>query len=170
MKVKAILQTRLIVGAAVGVILLTLLAVSQSSSALAQDKSKPSGQDDKKMSMECPMITGLEGIKLTADSPPLLLANADELQLTEEQQQKLKMIALEAQRKAAEVLTADQRSRLGESSGKAISMMEIAMMRAKKSGGDASEMMCPMCKEKMDGMKEMMMKKRKESNRPSDKQ
>lgn len=96
-----------------------------------------------------------------------MLANADELQLTEEQQQKLKAIAKEAQRKAAEVLTADQRSKLGESSGTAMPMMEIAMMRAKKSGGDASEMMCPMCMEKMDGMKGMMMKKMKESNRPS---
>ena len=167
MKVDATLQLRLIVGATVGVTLLSLLAISQSSSALAQDKSN-SGQADKKMSMECPMMTGLEGIKLTADSPPLLMANARELQLTDEQQQKLKMIAKEAQRKAGEVLTGDQRSKLGEASGKAMSMMEIAMMRAKKSGGAASEMMCPMCKEKMDGMKGMMMKKMKESNRPSD--
>lgn len=171
MNTKTTFRSRLSVGAGVGVILLALIAASPQSPAQAKDDSKASGQNDKKMSMECPMMTGLKGIKLTADSPPLLMARAEELKLTDEQQQKLKAIAQEAQRQATEVLTADQRSMIGKSSGKAMSMMEIAMMRSKKMDEGESDMMCPMCKQKMEGMmKGKMMKKMKEPSRSSDTQ
>ncbi|WP_345327537.1 hypothetical protein [Novipirellula rosea] len=170
MNTKTTFRSRLSVGAGVGIVLVALLAVSRQSPVQAQDDSKASGQNDK-MSMECPMMTGLKGIKLTADSPPLLMARAEELELTDEQQQKLKAIAQEAQRQATEVLTADQRSMIGESSGKAMSMMEIAMMRSKKMDGGESDMMCPMCKQKMEGMmKGKMMKKMKQPSRSSDTQ
>ena len=109
----------------------------------------------------CPMMVGLQGIKLTADSPPLLMARADELKLTEEQKQELKSIAEEAQRKATKLLTADQKSMIGKSPGKAMSMMEIAMMRSKGMKGEKSGDMCPMCMEKMEGMKKKMMMKGK---------
>lgn len=163
MNTKTTFRSRLRVGAGVGLVLLALLAVSRPSPAQAQVDSKASSQDGK-MSMECPMMTGLKGIKLTADSPPLLMARAEELKLTDEQQQKLKAIAQEAQRQATEVLTADQRSMIGESSGKPMSMMEIAMMRSKKMDDGESGKMCPMCKQKMEGM----MKKMQESNRSAD--
>ncbi len=171
MKNKRIFRSQVSVGAGVGAILFGLLAFSLQAPVEAQDDSPADSHNDKKMSMECPMMSGLEGIKLTADSPPLLMAGADELNLTGEQQQKLKAIAQEAQRKATEVLTEDQRSMLGELSGKAMSMMEIAMMRSTKMGDGDSDMMCPMCKKKMDGMmKGKMMKKMKESNRSPDTQ
>lgn len=161
---------RFLLGVGVGTILLSLLTVSPHSLALAQDDAKTNERSDKKMPMECPMMTGLKGIKLTADSPPLLMARAEELKLTDEQLQKLKAIAQNAQRQATDVLTTDQRSMLGDSSGKAMTMMEIAMMRSQKVGDGESDMMCPMCKQKMEGMKKTMMKKMKESNHPADKQ
>ncbi|QDT02959.1 hypothetical protein K227x_13380 [Rubripirellula lacrimiformis] len=169
MKTGSTFQFRLGVG--VGVTLLSLLAFSYQVPAGAQENSKASGENGKKMSMECPMITGLKGIKLTADSPPLLMARAEELNLTDEQQQQLKAIAQQAQRQATEVLTADQRSMLGETPGKAMPMMEIAMMRSMKMGEAESDMMCPMCKKKMEGMmKGKMMKNMKEPSRSSDTQ
>lgn len=167
MKNKTLFRSRFSLGASVAVILLTVVAVSLQSPVLAQDKAKTSGHSDKKISMECPMMTGLEGIKLTTDSPPLLMARADELQLTDEQKQKLKAIAQQAQRQAAEVLTPEQRSMLGESDGKAMSMMEIAMMRSQKMHEGGSDMMCPMCKKKM---KEKMMQEKMEPSRSSDTQ
>ena len=109
----------------------------------------------------CPMMAGLNGIRLTSDSPPLLMARADELKLTEKQKQELKSIAEEAQRKAAKILTAEQQSILGESTNEAMSMMEIAMMRSKDMRNESG--MCPMCKRKMEGMRKMKMMKGKKS-------
>ena len=144
----------LITGA--GVILALLITISLQSlpGALAQDSSQTTNDIDKKtesMPM-CPMMAGMKGIKLTADSPPLLMARADELQLTDVQKQELKSIAEEAQRKATKVLTKQQQSMLGESPGKVMSMMEVAMMRFKDMNDDKSDGMCPMCKKKMDEM------------------
>ena len=102
------------------------------------------------------MMAGMKGIKLTAASPPLLLARADELKLTDDQKQELKSIAEEAQRKATMALTTQQQSMLGESPDKAMSMMDVVMMRSKQMKDDKSDGMCPMCKKKMKGMKKMM--------------
>ncbi len=144
-----------------GVILALLLTVSPQSltSAFAQDASQTTNDIDKNSESEpmCPMMAGMKGIKLTADSPPLLMARADELKLTDEQKQKLKSIAEEAQRKSTKVLTAQQQSMLGESPGKAMSMMEVAMMRSKGMKDDKSDGMCPMCQKKMAEMKKIKM-------------
>lgn len=148
--------------AAAGTLLASLFVLMSQPVALAQDASQPEQQNDKKSAMmsKCPMMDGLKGIKLVAESPPLLIARAEELKLTEEQKRKLASIAEEAQRNAAAVLTEKQREILGDSAGKSMSMMEIAMMRAEKSRSDSSEGMCPMCQQKMDKMKEKMKKKR----------
>lgn len=140
--------------AGAGVILASLLATSFQSIAFAQDSLQTTNGIDKKTDSKpmCPMMAGMKGLKLTADSPPLLLARAGELKLTDEQKQELKSIAEEAQRKATMVLTAEQQSMLGESPAKAMSMMEVAMMRSKDMRGDKSDGMCPMCKKKMEGM------------------
>lgn len=141
-----------IVGA--GVIFAMAFAISLNSLTFAQESSEAKAKSNKRTESEsmCPMMAGLKAIKLTAGSPPLLIARADELKLTKQQKQELKSIAEEAQRKAAKVLTAEQKSMLGESPEKAMTMMEIVMMRTKnlrdvKSGG-----MCPMCMKKMEGM------------------
>ena len=136
------------------------------------------------MSMSCPMKAGLEGIKLHADAPPLLMARVEELNLTESQQTQLAAIGMEAREKAQRILTNQQREQIGDST-EPMSMMEVAMMRVKKMDEDSSKKMCPMCmkmmKEKMDGkmdgkmdemkskMKEKMKKKMNESDGASDK-
>ncbi|QEG41248.1 hypothetical protein [Roseimaritima ulvae] len=153
--------------AGAGVVFAALLALSLQSLAFAQESTQETndrGNETESKPM-CPMMAGLKGIKLTADSPPLLMAQADELKLTEEQKQELKSIAEEAQRKAADVLTADQKSMIGKSPDRAMSMMEIAMMRSKGVKGDKSGDMCPMCMKKMDGMKKMMMDRKKNGGR-----
>ncbi|WP_430453368.1 hypothetical protein [Rhodopirellula europaea] len=149
--------------AGAGVVFAALLAVSLQSLAFAQESTLETNDRDKEAESKpmCPMMAGLKGIKLTADSPPLLMARADELKLTEEQKQELKSIAEEAQRKAAKLLTADQKSMIDKSPDKAMSMMEIAMMRSKGMKGDKSGDMCPMCMKKMEGMKKKMMMKGK---------
>ena len=146
--------------AVTGVALASLVAFSIQSMTFAQT----TGESDNETSSKsmCPMMTGLTGIKLTADSPPLLMARADELNLTEQQKQQLKRIAEEAQSKATKVLTSEQRSILGDSPDKPMSMMEIAMMRSQKMHGETSGEMCPMCKKNMDEMmKRKMMKHKK---------
>jgi hypothetical protein len=149
--------------AGAGVIFAAMLAISLQSMTFAQESTQATNDRDNKSESKpmCPMMVGLQGIKLTADSPPLLMARADELKLTEEQKQELKSIAEEAQRKATKLLTADQKSMIGKSPGKAMSMMEIAMMRSKGMKGEKSGDMCPMCMEKMEGMKKKMMMKGK---------
>lgn len=141
-----------------GVLLASLLATSFQSTTFAQESSRTTDDIDKKTDSKpmCPMMAGMKGIKLTAASPPLLLARADELKLTDDQKQELKSIAEEARRKATMALTTQQRSMLGESPDKAMSMMDVVMMRSKQMKDDKSDGMCPMCKKKMKGMKKMM--------------
>ncbi|MFH1301361.1 MAG: hypothetical protein ABIK07_09895 [Planctomycetota bacterium] len=141
-----------IVGA--GVILAMSLAISLQSLTFAQESSQAKTNSDKETESEsmCPMMAGLKTIKLTASSPPLLIARADELKLTKKQKQKLKLIAEEAQRKATKLLTAEQESMLGESPDKTMTMMEVAMMRTKNMRDAKSGGMCPMCMKKMEGM------------------
>ncbi|MCA9211695.1 MAG: hypothetical protein KDB27_01405 [Planctomycetales bacterium] len=149
--------------AGAGLILVSLFAVSFQSLTFAQESTQTTNDRDKKTQAKsmCPMMAGLNGIRLTSDSPPLLMARADELKLTEKQKQELKSIAEEAQRKAAKILTAEQQSILGESTNEAMSMMEIAMMRSKDMRNESG--MCPMCKRKMEGMRKMKMMKGKKS-------
>ncbi|WP_442510377.1 hypothetical protein SH528x_001994 [Novipirellula sp. SH528] len=166
----------------------SLVAVwSVQSSALAQETQKKQQQEgssskgsgtkgkNSEMSMSCPMMTGLKGIKLHADAPPLLMARIEELNLTESQQTQLAAIGMEAREKAQQILTNEQREQIGDST-EPMSMMEVAMMRVKIMDEDSSKKMCPMCmkmmKEKMDGkmddmkgkMKEKMKKKMTESD------
>ena len=159
-------RTPIALGAA-GVALASLVAFSVQSMTFAQT----TGESNKEMSSKsmCPMMTGLKGIKLTADSPPLLMARADELKLTEQQKRELKSIAEEAQRKATQVLTSEQKSSLGDAPHKPMSMMEIAMMRSSNMHDEKSGEMCPMCKKKMDEMMKgkMMKHKKHEDNHTS---
>lgn len=140
----------------------SVLAILLPSLTFAQESSQTTNEIDNQADAKpmCPMMAGMKGITLTADSPPLLLARADDLKLTDEQKHQLKSIAVEAQRKATMVLTAQQQSMLGESPDKAMSMMEVAMMRAKDMKDEKSGGMCPMCKKNMEEMMKMMKDKK----------
>ena len=152
--------------AGTGALLVAVSMFSNQSATSAQDALQAELENDRKSAMmsNCPMMTGLKGIKLVAESPPLLLARKEELKLTEEQTKELDSIAEEAQGKAIAVLTDKQREILGDSAGKPMSMMEIAMMRAKASKSKTTEGMCPMCQQKMDKMMNGMTKKRNENS------
>lgn len=119
------------------------------SSAAVQKDAADGQEGESKMGMTCPMMAGMKDLKLHADSPPLLAARTDALNLTKEQLQTLDAIGQEARSQAREVLTEQQREQLGDAS-KALSMMEIAKMRMKdKPSGDSSNNMCPMCTKMM---------------------
>lgn len=146
--------------AGAGVVFAGILAFSVNSLTFAQNQkaaqtTQHNQKEDSSQPM-CPMMAGLKGIKLAPTSPPLLMARAEELKLTDQQQQELKSIAKEAQRKATEVLNAEQQSALGESPDTALSMNEVAMMRSEKMQDGKSGNMCPMCRK--------MMEKKKHSN------
>lgn len=106
--------------------------------------------------MMCPMMAGLRGVELHADSPALLAARADELNLTDEQKQQLRDIAKRAREQAREVLDAEQKQQLAEAPEGPLSPMQIARMRMKSGTGDQEKgQMCPMCmrmmRERMQG-------------------
>lgn len=106
-----------------------------------EERSRPGGQ----MTM-CPMMAGLKGVELHADSPALLTARADELNLTDEQARELRQIAERAREQAREVLNEEQREELAEAPEGPLSPMQIARMRIKARTGDQEQgQMCPMC-------------------------
>ncbi|MAX40123.1 hypothetical protein [Gimesia sp.] len=113
----------------------------------AAGKSKP------KMEMSCPMMMGLKGVALYADSPTLLMARAEELELNEAQKKQLEEIARSARKQAREILTAEQRDALKKLPEGRMSMMQIAKMQMKeRKSGEDSRMMCPMCRKMMQEM------------------
>lgn len=145
---------------ALGLIALLAAGYLVQTRAVAQNGQEPATaqQDAEKAdSMNCPMMTSLQGIKLHADSPPLLVANAETMKLTADQKQELQKIAEEARRKARKVLTAEQRQQLGEETDEAMPIMQVAMMRAQEKNPDkqGSKKMCPMCTKMMKEKKQV---------------
>ena len=106
-------------------------------------KAQP-GPDRADMMMQCPMMAGLEGIDLFADSPAVLQAQKDDLKLTEQPIEQLQQIEQTARRQARELLTEQQQEKLQNSPKAPLSMMELCMMRMPKTGKQP-EQMCPMC-------------------------
>ena len=101
-------------------------------------------RDRADMMMQCPMMSGLKGIDLFADSPTVLQAQKEDLKLTEQQIEQLQQIEQTARRQARELLTEQQREQLQDSPKGPLSMMELSVMRMPKTG-KAPEQMCPMC-------------------------
>lgn len=104
--------------------------------------------------MQCPMMACMKGMKMYADSPAVLLSQAEEFELSDEQQQQLEEIEQAARQKARAVLTAKQQEKVGESPKDPLSMKKLCMMRMKKmmEQNGQKQTMCPMC------MKVMMKK------------
>lgn len=95
--------------------------------------------------MMCPMMAGLGDVKLFAESPAVLRARAEELNLTAEQKKRLEAIERAARKQAREVLTAEQREELADAPERPLSVMELSRMGMKKRDGKEAGMMCPMC-------------------------
>jgi hypothetical protein len=88
------------------------------------------------------------------NSPAALLGQADALNLTQDQRQKLTQIDKEARDKAMQILSADQKSKLAQPTDRPVTMMQMhqtmcgkAMQhhKMKEGGKDAGTRMCPMC-------------------------
>lgn len=101
--------------------------------------------------MQCPMMAGMSGIKMSADSPMLLLSQAEELGLSEEQQKKLDEIANAARQQARKLLTPEQQEKLKGFPEGSLTMMDLCKMRMKKMMAEKKQdgMMCPMCMKMM---------------------
>ena len=119
----------------------------------ASQKGKKSADHGKaQMAMNCPMMAALKGIELHSDNPALLLARADELELTEEQQRQLHQLVETNRRQAQELLNEQQREQLQDAPEGPLTPMQIAMMRMKgKAAGQTAQegQMCPMCMKMM---------------------
>ncbi|QDT16586.1 hypothetical protein CA12_26920 [Alienimonas californiensis] len=124
-------------------------ALSPVTAAHGQGQAKQDGSSSPQKMM-CPMMAGLKGVELHADSPPLLLAQADELGLSEDQRNSLREIAEAARKQAREALTAEQREELGKMPEGPLSPMQIAKQRMRDGKETAEEKpMCPMCMKMM---------------------
>ncbi|GEM_PF-3716019 len=148
---------RRLIALAVAVPLAILAAYSWPPPATGQDKQptvSESAQTDSDPSMQCPMMMGLKGIQLAPDSPPLLLAEAQQWNLTAQQQQRLKQIANEARQKARQVLSEDQLEKLAGKPNQAMPLPQIAKQRMQdtKKASQDSKPRCPMCQKMMQKM------------------
>ncbi|MGB9616808.1 MAG: Spy/CpxP family protein refolding chaperone [Desulfomonilaceae bacterium] len=95
------------------------------------------------------------------DSPAVIRGQAESLELSDEQKQKLLDIEKEAREKARTVLTEEQTKKLGEIPDKPVTMMEMCqqmcgkmmpMMKKMMGGGPQDNpMMCPMMQMMMGG-------------------
>ena len=108
--------------------------------------------------MQCPMMEGLKGVSLFADSPAVLAAQAKKLDLTEEQVQKLRQIEQSTREQARQILNEEQREQLADEPKDRLSMMELCMLRMKGMDMNKTEQqpggMCPMCAKMMRQMRE----------------
>ena len=118
-----------------------------------QDDREPQqkqAQGKPKMQMMCPMMAGLKGVNLYADSPELVLARDTDLELTEQQRTELEKILETARNKAREALTAQQREQLEQAPEGPLSMMQLAKLLKKNDSSEGeSRQMCPMCMKMM---------------------
>lgn len=135
-----------------GIAVLTLLVLAalvllRPGWAQEQDRREDKQADSQPMQMQCPMMAGLKGINLFADSPAVLLAKAEELKLTDEQLEGLEQIQMSARQQARELLTRRQQEHLKDGPEGPLSLMQLSMQGMK--GGNKSEQMCPMCMKMM---------------------
>lgn len=125
----------------------------------ARNQRQDRGQQERPQAegqMQCPMMAGLKGVELFADSPAVLLAQAKELKLTEQQVQQLERLEESTRTQVRKLLTEEQRQQLEDAPKDRLSMMELCMHRMQNmpSGQDGQAgPMCPMCKQMMDKMK-----------------
>lgn len=111
----------------------------------AQEDDQPDANRESKM--QCPMMTGLKDIQLFADGPAVLLSKAGELNLSEDQKQRLQEIQESARDQAREVLNGQQREKLQNVPEERLSLMQISMRHMKERMQDQQQegRMCPMC-------------------------
>lgn len=134
-----------------------LFAAAQGQEAERERAGKAASQERPPM-MQCPMMAGLKDIEMFADSPALLLARAEELNLSDAQRLELEQIEQAARQEAREVFNARQQEKLKDAPDERLPVMELSRMRMKDMKGEGKmEGMCPMC---MRMMRERMQKQK----------
>jgi hypothetical protein len=116
----------------------------------APQRAEPANQERPEQAdepgMRCPMMRGLRGVELHADTPAVLRARSRELDLEEEQVEKLKEIEETARQQAREALTPEQREKLEDDPEGPLSMMQLSRLRMRAMVREREpEGMCPMC-------------------------
>lgn len=129
------------------VIPLAAVALAQAS----QNADEPAEKAKTPDMMQCPMMACMKGMEMYADSPAVLLSQAEELELSDEQKEQLEEIEQSARQQARAVLTAEQQEQVSESPKGLLSMKDLCMMRMKNMTGRGGQkhMMCPMCMKMM---------------------
>ena len=129
----------------------TLVVGSLSFQAAAQ---QTAGEQAEKPMMQCPMMQAMKSIDLHASSPDVLIARAEQLNLSEKQQTKLRAISEKARKQARKVLNEAQQKQLDAGESGPLTPMELVKLVAKdhKQSTQSSEkkMTCPMCQKMMD--------------------
>ncbi len=118
------------------------------------------GQSDAKQAekpmMQCPMMQTMKSIDLHASSPDVLIARAEQLNLSEKQHEKLRAISENARKQALELLNEAQQQQLQAGKSGPLTPMELVKLVAKedKRGAESGEKkMCPMCQKMMERKK-----------------
>jgi len=157
-------KSRVLMGLIAAAVLLTAdigyRAVAQQDAGPADE---PEQQEKERPMMQCPMMQAMKSIELHATSPDVLASRAEQLELTEQQQERLREIAEEAQEKASDILSDTRRQQVEEGPSGRLTPMQLIKLQAKQGNGaaekDGKAPMCPMC------MK-MMQKRMQQEERP----
>ena len=96
--------------------------------------------------MKCPMMAGLAGLSMAADSPVALLARVGELGLDIKQKRQLEEIEASARQQARKILTDEQWEQVKQAPEGSLSITELARMGLK---GKNTDGFCPMCMKMM---------------------
>lgn len=127
-----------------------------------QTENEADAEGNDEPSMQCPMMAGLKGLTLFADSPEVLRSRAESLKLTQEQIAQLQEIEESARQRSLDVLTDEQRDELLPVPDERLSVMELSRRGAKmKKDGDMK--MCPMCQKMMEKMRKKRAHKSEEA-------
>lgn len=130
-----------------GIAALALIGVAWQATA-QQPRGGKEAQPEQGQMMQCPMMSAIKSLELQADSPAVLLAMADKLELTQEQKQRLKNLVADTRAQARKILTDNQQQQLAEAPEGSLSMMQLAMLV--RDGRKAEQgQMCPMCMKMM---------------------
>lgn len=108
----------------------------------AKKSDQKTARDTSAEQMKCPMMAGLGGLSMAADSPVALLARVGELGLDIKQQRQLEEIEASARQQARKILTDKQWEQVKQAPQGRLSIAELARMGLKGKNTDGC---CPMC-------------------------
>ena len=135
-------------------------ATAQSDNAQSDGARSDNAQSDEapaeKPMMQCPMMQAMKSIDLHANSPDVLIARAEQLNLSQEQREKLRAISENARRQAQGVLNEGQLQQLEAGKSGPLTPMELVKLvtqEQRQATESGEKTMCPMCEKMMERKK-----------------